>query len=370
MSFSAEYLRLERNLNLSLEADRVLLFTKLENQIDLPFSQEEIQTSIKVISRHLDREWLVIYTLGMVTLKTTPNNSHGLDFLKEVIPVGLALGKLSGMPNFYQLVRRLNTESFERLSTILEVKSAAKCVSLGHHVELHPKADNGKHSDFRVNVNNKWIYFECKMENPYESDYHKRTSKYVSDLATHATEAVKKYADSTHRVDIILKSKQYGKPLEKLIQDIVSTYESKEYDVWKGNESARFSISSRKNAPQPESGVANYMVLSIDQPGVPKQAIPENAEIHITYDPYGSKELQKIRRLMKEAKEQLPRASKGVIILSVSHPAKIALVAQEKLRNQRYSHIACILVVGRETWLVPNPQHPDFPFDFAAKTVT
>ncbi len=82
------------------------------------------------------------------------------------------------------------------------------------------------------------------------------------------------------------------------------------------------------------------------------------------YKPFGIKELQKVRRIIREANDQIPTMSRGVIILETLHPSRMLTVAQEKLNIPRYVHIIAILVTGYEAWLVPNLQHLDIPSSF------
>lgn len=96
----------------------------------------------------------------------------------------------------------------------------------------------------------------------------------------------------------------------------------------------------------------------------PTKASEENARIQVIYNPFGSKELQKVRHTIREANDQLPRASRGVIILETRHAERIVRIAEEKLRELRHRQVIAILVTGSEAWSLPNAIHQDFSLDF------
>jgi hypothetical protein len=101
----------------------------------------------------------------------------------------------------------------------------------------------------------------------------------------------------------------------------------------------------------------------------PTQLSETNAHIQVVYDPYGSKELQKIRRLIREAKDQLPTNMRSIIVLETAHTKRMVNIAEEKLKQSGYENVITVLVTGNGAWSVPNPLQSNFPLEFVRTAV-
>jgi hypothetical protein len=320
----------------------------------LPFSCEEIEAAILFLSDKLDREWLTVYPSGSgsVSIRTGPKMSNGLSFFSVVVPLGLALIELREMKEFGRLIQKLSIQSNERLSSILEALSAARYKKAGYEVELEPSTESGRFSDFRVKFEGESIYFECKKEYYRESKYYKRSSEYVNNI----TERILKRAESkllpTCRIDILLSKRIQENELNHVIDRICECIDAHEYNQWQETDGIRFAVNSRETKVKlPSLGVRQYR-MKVGT--TPTKMGEENAHIQVIYDPFGSKELQKVRRIIKEANEQLPRKSRGIIILETEHTKRMVGIAQEKLVEPRYEQVIAILVTGNGAWSVPN----------------
>jgi len=65
-------------------------------------------------------------------------------------------------------------------------------------------------------------------------------------------------------------------------------------------------------------------------------------------------------------KKQIPSNSRGIIIFDVTHTKEMVDIVQEKISQNEYSHIICVLLVGNGAWSVPTGFHKGFPLDFVA----
>ena len=68
---------------------------------------------------------------------------------------------------------------------------------------------------------------------------------------------------------------------------------------------------------------------------------------------------------MRQARQQLPRASEGIIVLDLEHPESFVPMAEEKLRSPACSHVIGMLLTGRGAWFCPNTLYSSFPVDIA-----
>jgi hypothetical protein len=122
-------LNIDRNLNLNKLQDRAIFDKQLEIERNLPYGPEIIQRSIDFISANPhDEEWLKIYPVPSlrgdisVSVKVGPTRSTAIDFLYEIIPLGTNLIQLQDLAGFSRIVNSLDIPSYERISTIFEVR--------------------------------------------------------------------------------------------------------------------------------------------------------------------------------------------------------------------------------------------------------
>lgn len=355
---------MDRILHLNHETDRCYLIERLKLHTYMPTSCEEVERAILFLSDKLDEEWLTVYPLGQgkVSIKVGPKNSQGLDFFSEVVPLGLALIALNELKKFERLIEKLNIQSNERLSSILEALSAGKYKKKGYEVELEPLTEKGRSADFRVRFRNEWIYFECKKEYPRESRYYKSFSNYANGIIDKILKRVESKLPSTYRIDVILSKRVQENTLNKVIDKICECLGAREFNQWAQIEGIKFAVNSRETMV--ELPLLHVRVMGMKVGTTPKKVAEESAYIQVIYNPFGSKELRKVKRIIKEANDQLPRTSRGIIILETWHSGRMVRIAEEKLREPKYRQVIAILFVGGEVWSVPNAIHQEFPLDF------
>ena len=168
--------------------------------------------------------------------------------------------------------------------------------------------------------------------------------------------------NNKYRIDIIMHKQLPRKYIMEFYKEVKSAIINKRYGKWIGFEEIEFAINNRMDyidfQPQPVKAAIAIV------PDRPIQISDENFLIRIFFNPFGNKELQKIRRILKEAKNQIPKSGRGIIILEVNHTEKMVDIVQEKINQRGYEHIIAVLVVGNGAWSVPNIIHQNFPRDF------
>ena len=352
-------------LRLHQANDVAYLLERCKDNKILSFSCEEIEKSIQFLSSNLSEEWLTVYPLGSgsVSIKVGQKKSQGLGLFSVVIPLGLALISLSKLKGFQRLVSKLTIQSNERLSTILEALSASRYKSEGYEIELEPPTHEGHYSDFRVKFEANWVYFECKKEYPWESKYYKKLRKYVNEITHEILNKVKSKLPSEYRIDIIVFKRAQKETNNLVISRLCECLDSMKYNYWHEIEGIKFAVNSKDTKVALPSQFflrQGEMIVGTK----PTTLGEENTYFQIMYNPFGIRELQKVGRIIKEASNQIPRKSKGVIILETLHPKMMLKVAEAKLLDPRYGHIIAILVIGNGAWSVPNLRHNDFPLKF------
>lgn len=358
-------LPVDKILRLYQPNDRSYLLKRLKNYEKLFPNPEEIEKSILFLLDNLGKEWLTVYPLGQgsVNIKIGPKKSQGLSFFSNVIPLGLALLTLSKLKGFERLVEKLSIQSNERLSTILEALCASRYKTKGYNVELEPSTEKGRHSDFRVKFGEEWIYFECKKEYPQESKYFKNLLKHTNKITQEILKSLKSKLPSKYRIDIILFKRARKNTLKLVISKLHNCLDAQEYNFWQEIEGVKFAVNSKDThveLPSPLYVRQGEIVVETK----PTKLGEENAHFQIIYKPFGIRELQKVRRIIKKAKDQIPKSSRGIIILDTQHPQRMVKVAEDKLMNPKYGNIIAILVTGNGAWSVPNRRHHDFPLNF------
>jgi hypothetical protein len=364
VTVTADELLVDRILHLNHENDRLHLIKRLKQQNDLPISCEEVEKAILFLSEKLEAEWLTVYPLGEgeVVIRIGPKNSKGIDFFSEIVPLGLALFELGELKKFSRLIDKLNAKSNERISAILEALSAARYKKKGYEVELEPTVEKGRIADFRVRFGNEWIYFECKKEYPQESRYYKSLSNYVKVVTEKILARVESKLLPEYRIDVILSKRIQESTLTMVIDKICECLDTREYNQWQDLDGMKFAVNSKENRVALPSLHVRQGIIKVGT--TPTKLGEENFHMQVIYNPFSNKELQKVRRIIKEANEQLPRTSRGIIILETLHAERMITIGEEKLKEPKYAQVIAILMMGNGAWSIPNVRHRDFPLDF------
>lgn len=355
-------IQISRIYNLKNESDKHEFLEILFKQSSITEDFVDIEEIIDYLVDVLDEEWLTIYSGGSVAVKIGEKQSHSLSFLSDVIPLGRALLSLRDLDNHDRLIMKLHVKTFERLSTILEVKVASRYKVLGYLIELEPMANKKKYSDLKVKYNDEWIYFECKKENLSESKYFLQYNSYVEEINNTLKLMFETKLINEYRIDIFFYRRIPRKNLQFLYNKIRQCFENGTYNKWFEIEHGKFAINTRQTLVEiPPMHIAQSIMIVGTTPTMVHM---KNSIIQVIYNPFGNKELQKIRRIIREANKQIPRNKRGVIILEVNHTEVIVKVAEEKLRVRGYEHIIAILLLGNGAWSIRNNMHADIPLDF------
>lgn len=353
---------IDKKYNLGNKVERLEFLSKYSQHIESLMSCEECDRILDFLYKQLGEEWTTVYSLGTVSVRTGPKVSHSLSFFDELLPFSQAFYELRNLNGFERLSKKLKIPSFEKESTILEVLSAARFQIAGYVIELEPPLKTGRISDFRVKYFDEWIYFECKKENMRKSKYYERYQKYVNQVMNDITKVHKISIKEGYRIDILFYKRLPQKYLPELYDNIKDYMDNSIYNQWFEMDGLKFAINTRGTYVEEPKLLARVSQITVTDK--PTKISYENAHIKIYFNPFGIREIQKIRRIIKEAKNQLPTKSMGVIILEINHTEKMVKLAEEKIKQPGYEHIIAILVVGNGAWAVPNPNYKYYPLDF------
>lgn len=359
---------LDRNLQLKDQRDRDYLISRLESRRDLPLNIEQIKQAIDFLYKEMDDEWLTLYPFynsAHVSVRVGSKLQHALDFF-YVTHFVLALNTLSELSGFHRILKRIRSPTYERLSTILETFTVARYKLAGYGIELEPKTPKG-YADFRVRFQDEWIYFECKRENLTESKYYRKTQQYVNSLIEQVVSRAEHKLTITHRIDIIIETKPNAQFLTKVAHEISNYIDARQLNCWRKLDGIRFAVNLRETKLQ--FSRPRFRQLSIKVGTAPTQLSETNAHIQVVYDPFGSKELQKVRRLIREAKDQLPIDMRSIMVLETEHTERMVKIAEEKIKQSGYANVIVVLVVGNGAWSAPNPFQAGFPMEFVRTAV-
>lgn len=357
---------LDRNYDLSNDNDRSEFISSYESYLTSIIPIQTFNEIIDFLIKHLGDNWVNVYSLGTISIKTGDKLSRGMDFFKYVLPFGFNLLELQNLNGFESILRRLHTPTLIE-STILEINSAARYRKSGYEIELEPLIEGGKCADFKVNFMGEWIYFECKKEHMEVSKYYINYNKYASEIMNELNQIYKDELNDEFRIDVVFHKRLPRKYLTGFYSEIRNVIKKKSYKKWIMYDDVEFAINNRMDFLnfQPQPVKLASMIVS----DKPTRLSDENAHLRLFFNPFGNKEIQKIRRILKEAKNQIPKTHRGIIILEVNHTEKMVSVVEEKINRKGYEHIIVVLVVGNGAWLVPNKSHKDFPKDFVSIAV-
>lgn len=331
--------------------DRTIFDKQLEKERDLPYKAEIIEKSIDFISLKLhDEEWLKIYPIPSLrgdisaSIKVGPTRNTTLDFFYEIIPLGINLIELQDLPRFSRIVQSLDIPSYERISTIFEVRIAGTYKGSGFTVELEPHNGKGGRCDLRIMSKSlkKWLYIECKAQNPDDSQIIQSRQKLIDELSNQIYSRVKNFLNAQHRVEVQL-PKSYSMPLKKrnsLLENIALAITKREIGQWKECYSVEYRISEMKDPPEiPVNHIHGGLLITRGNIGV---SLMEST-IHITC-PLGNV-IRNALNLVTDARKQLPDHFRGLIALKMFNGSIVLNHMNKRIQQSVYENIAAIIVI-------------------------
>lgn len=355
--------KIDRNLDLSLNNDRDHFYDLLQSSKELPFTIEEIQRCVDFLLTHLkQKEWLKIYPVPSIWgnisigLKVGKSHSQSLDFFYHVIPLAKNLSRLKCLENFDIILKRLDIPSHERLSTILEVQIAANYQDIGYKVELQPENGKGGLCDIRICVEdgNEWIYIECKVPSINDSQFLQRRQKVILDLENTILERTKPFLPSTHRIEIQFSSKFKRQRSYKWLEEIVHSLKNKEFESWKESSGIRYCINPIKN----QLIIHTYVIGTVRIPDYPTSL--SGSGVHIWYS-IGNI-AKNLINLIKDARAQLPDTQRGIIVIKSDNIALIESKMGEMIKTADYKRIIGIVALDEtHAFIFKNSDHIDIP---------
>ncbi len=353
---------IDKNYHLGDKEERTDFYTNYSQYIESLMSLEQCDEILDSLFESLGEEWTTVYSLGEISVKVAQKKSIGMNFFETVLPFGRALLELKNLDGFERLVQKLNVPSFEKESTILEVKSAARYSRAGYEIVLEPILESGKHSDFKVKYDDEWIFFECKKENVGASKYYTQYQDYVNKIMDDVLDACGTRINEEYRIDLVFTRKLPKRHLPELLEKIKQCFDDSNFNTWVEMNGLKLAVNSREvevSREGPHIRASRFIV-----PTEPTRISHENAHIQVIYNPFGNKELQKIRRILNAAKKQLPKDHRGVIILEVNHTEKMVDVVLKKMSQRGFEHVIATMLTGNGAWSIPSPVHHAFPLDF------
>jgi len=353
---------IDKNYHLGDKEERADFYSKYSQHIESLMSVKECEEILDFLFDYLGEEWITVYSLGDVNVKVAPKRSIGMNFFEKLLPFGLALWELKSLEGFERLVQKVNVLSFEKESTILEVQSAARYSLAGYEIVLEPILESGKCSDFKVNYNDEWIYFECKKENVGASKYYTQYQDYVNKIMDDVLDECGTRINEEYRIDIVFTRKLPKRHIPELLEKIKQCFDDSTFNTWVEMDGLKLAVNSREVEVSREGPHirASRLIVSTE----PTRLSHENAHIQVIYNPFGNKELQKIRRILNTAKNQLPKDHRGVIILEVNHTERMVDVVLKKMNQRGFEHVIATMLTGNGAWSIPSPVHHAFPIDF------
>jgi hypothetical protein len=312
-----------------------------------------------------DEGWLKIYPIPSfrgdvsASIKIGPVRNTTLDFFYEIIPLGINLVELQHLPRFSRIVQSLDTPSYERISTIFEVRIAATYKGAGFTVELEPQNGKGGRCDLRIDMSKNlknWLYIECKTQNS-DSQVIQSHKKLIDDLSNQIYSKVKNFLNNQHRVEVQLPT-PYSMPLKKrnsLLKNIELTITKREFGQWKECYSIKYRISEIKDPPDiPVNHMYGGLVITRGNIGVSLM----EPTVHITC-PLGNV-IRNALNLVTDARKQLPDHFRGLIALKIFNGHIILNHMNKRIQQAEYDNVTAIIVIDNN-YLFPirNRLHND-----------
>lgn len=361
MNYSFE-INERKEINLAKDEDREYLLGRMRERAEYPVAVDDLERAISSIRDMLDDSWLRVSIFDSLSIDIGNGKKHGFNFFLHIVPLGMALDTLRNLVGLDRLIQKLQTHSIERVSAILEAVSAARYKEAGYIVELEPPTDDGHYCDFRVGDGDEWAYFECKIEYSTESKPFQTYMKKVDEIRDTISSEFTSRLSPSHRIDVVIKKSPGKREVEELIKAISQSIDVQDFNAWKECSGMIYAINSRSIKVDGYPTCVHSLQMKVGPE--PKQVGETNSEIQIIYNPFNNQMLQKVRSIIKTARDQLPKASRGVILLETRYPDALIHVAEEKLREESYLHVCNIVLIGNTRWSIPNPHIPSFTLDF------
>lgn len=358
---------IDKNLNLRHFQDRDYFYNLLQKENNLPYSFEDIKSSINFILSHIrGDEWLKIYPVPSIVSDISLAVKVGqltvsLDFLYEVIPLGLNLIRLQDLNKFNRIIASLNIPTHERASTMFEARVAPTYRGLGYTVDLEPPNGRGQLCDLGIKPTNlnEWIYIECKSENLDDRRILQARQEIAQSLTRIVHERAKEFLHPSYRIDIqatsnIIKKKKN----DKWLNDIIVAVKNNEIEQWKESEGIRYCINLKKNQLQipPNHIYSGVAVL----PGNIPVSLYGSSSVCVFY-PVGSYVVRNISKLLMDGRKKLPDNYRGIIAIKVFDTSLLKSIIP-RIKNVKYrTIIAVIAIASTNAFIIKNNTHNDIP---------
>jgi hypothetical protein len=343
--------------------------------MDLPVSLDDIKRAVKFISDNLkNAEWLIIYpgvvsdgrisithgqlvtNIPIATSKDGKTLYHLFDFIKDIVPLGLDLLQLQNIANFVRLVQKLNVHSHERSSAMLETFIAADALRSGYEVELEPSNGKGGLCDLKIGkIGQDDIYIECKALNSHESELYQIRQDFVQQLGEYIFK--KTVSDLPAGKSIVVKlPDNYRKMVrtDSWLNDVISSIKDNQFDVWKQIDGVQYRIhTGRYDGTLP----ARYFMSGCGR-------TPGWFDVQII-SAMGNAS-SRLKKIIKEAKNQLAVNQKGIIILQTQYTDILPGIARERLAREDYRNVISIVGVdvSHKTTIIKNVNHSKISCSF------
>jgi hypothetical protein len=351
---------LERRLDLRVAEDRRHLLTLAS--INPRHNADQVEQGLQIIASQLTEDWRLVtpwQNVGHVSLKTSQNGLVAAGVNSVIIPLASALNCLSDLHNFGSVIRKLNILGHEKESAVLEAVAAANYRLAGFEIELEPRATNGKRCDFRVRWDNRWIYFECKKENFSGSIHRKKLAEYAGELAQQIQESV------TIPDDVCLHISLPKARIRKIGRKIIAKVGS------------RLNLGAGMNAKIDGAGLAlvrrgtdlplspGYSRFSLAKVGKTSTPLLQATYIQVAYPSLGTRDIDRLRHSLQEARNQLPKDSLGMILYDAFQTEAVKPTVERMISNPSFSHVMGVVLMGNGAWLLRNPLYSSLPLEFA-----
>lgn len=316
-------------INLCDKDERKVLFSGYLTKTLPGLSFDEYDDSITFLCEvGLSDQWLNVVSIT-IGEHVCPNRLtsetpmiHSVD-IKDLLTLAKELRVFDDKTVKYY-VKKLNVESFSRISTLSEIKIGSSYRLRGYEIEIEPpnrrigKSGLEGKADLRVNFKGEWIYIEITQEN---YDVMNNSHQKISDIAFFVKSEIEKYDLLPWRTKIdaviinknrVLSSNWRSRLVGHLKRSPVKL------NTWKNYEGIRYRI--RYCAP-------DEPVFSL---GIPLTNIKKY---------FGKK--------LKEEANQIPSDAKGIIAIGLNSTFNIhrfGNYAQELLARDMFDHIIAIVI--------------------------
>jgi hypothetical protein len=277
------------------------------------------------------------------------------NFIEDIIPLGLDLVELRDLANFDRFIQRLNTPSHERTSTIFEIFVIANCRFSGYDVDPEPSNGQGGFCDLKISKGKDELYIECKALNSFESELDQKRQSFVKALCVQVLRKTKYYLGDRQSIIIQLPSSHRRKvKTDSWIDQIVSSLSDDKFDEWLEFDGVKYRI----HTGQFDGVLPPRYIMS--GCGIK----PGWLDVQIIFGMRNA--ASRLRKIIKEAKKQLPANHNGVIMIQTQYSDILPNISKDKLTVEDYKNIVCIIGVdaSHNTTIIKNDIYSDFECDF------